>query len=342
MPEHVKGVLMFVYFTAVVTAAWCGYAPGQLVVFLVVAIWPYAYRPRFSIRDLDLGGYVLFAAMALVVSWVSATRRKDVEQLAIANAELDDRVRRQTTALEEANAALERQLAALKIANHDLNQFAYIAAHDIQEPVRIIAIYSQLLERRLAQCGHLSPDAADFLGVISGASERMRNLVQDLFAYSRLIAEEGGFRTAMVDLNEAVEVAQSCCRELIAECNGNLEVEPLPTIRGDRSALISLFQNFLTNSIKYRSASPPRITIAAERQGQLWKVAIRDNGIGIRPEYHDLIFEVFKRLHGRDIPGTGIGLAICKKVVERHGGRIWVDSDVDRGATFYFTLEGTN
>ena len=145
----------------------------------------------------------------------------------------------------------------------------------------------------------------------------------------------------MVDLNEAVVAAQASCRELIAECNGTLEVQLLPTIRGDRGSLISLFQNFLTNSIKYRSASPPRITIAAEREGQLWKVAITDNGIGIPPAYHDRIFEVFKRLHGRDIPGTGIGLAICKRVVERHGGRIWVDSDVGRGATFYFTLEGT-
>ena len=230
--------------------------------------------------------------------------------------------------LRESNKALAR-------ANEDLNQFAFAASHDLQEPLRMITIYSQLLLKGYR--GRLDGEAATFTAVITEGTDRMRALLADLLAYTQLTAEaqEG---VASVDLNEVLQNTVENCKAAIDEAGATVTSEPLPAVLGEESHFLQLFQNLISNALKYRGQLPPRVHISAERQDGLWRIAVQDNGVGIAPEYHKKIFGVFKRLHGRNVAGTGIGLAICQRVVERYGGRIWVESEVDHGATFYFTL----
>ncbi len=235
----------------------------------------------------------------------------------------------------KAEEDLNESMQALRRVNEDLNQFAFAASHDLQEPLRMITSYSQLLLRGYR--GQLEGDAAICVQFITEGTMRMRGLLADLLAYTQLTAEARQ-TIEPVDLNEVFQTSIENCRIPIEETGALISSGPLPAVLGHKPHFVQLFQNLISNSLKYRGESPPRIQVSAERQNGLWRIAVRDNGMGIAPEYHKQIFGVFKRLHGSSIAGTGIGLAICQRVIDRYRGQIWVESQVGEGATFYFTL----
>ena len=223
----------------------------------------------------------------------------------------------------------------LQRANEDLNQFAFAASHDLQEPLRMITSYSQLLVK--GYTGQLDEQASMCVNYITDGTQRMRDLLADLLAYTQVTAE-GLEPAAFIDLNVIFQKAVANLSAAIEETQAVVSSEPLPLVRGEEAHFLQLFQNLIGNAIKYRGNAAPQVRVSAAKTEGFWRVAVTDNGIGIDPEYHQRIFGVFKRLHGKTIPGTGIGLAICQRVVERYGGRIWVESQVNGGSTFFFTL----
>ncbi len=225
---------------------------------------------------------------------------------------------------------------ALLRANTDLQQFAYAAAHDLQEPLRNIGLYSQLLQRKYADA--LPEDAQACLRHALDGAHRMQSLVEDLLAYTQT-ATVGDTPGSQVDCNEVVRTALENLSEPIALCGARLEVSTLPTVHVHRTRLIQLFQNLLSNAVKYRGSQPLHVRVYASWDDDRWTFYVEDNGQGIGPEYQERIFGVFRRLHGREVPGTGIGLAICKRIIEHYGGRIGVISaGPGAGSTFWFTL----
>jgi light-regulated signal transduction histidine kinase (bacteriophytochrome) len=232
-------------------------------------------------------------------------------------------------------AQLRRSNEELRRANQDLEQFAYSASHDLQEPLRQVAIYSQLLAAEYST--KLDGNALEYLLFSVEGAQRMQMLVRDLLAYSQAAKSVDG--SGVTDPADALEGAKQNLSAAIRESGATINCGSLPCVPVPRAPLVHVFQNLLSNALKYRKAEPPCVEIWADRQGDFWRFAVRDHGIGIPRQYHQQIFGIFKRLHDRSAyPGTGIGLAICQKVVERLGGAIWVDSDEGEGATFYFTL----
>lgn len=230
---------------------------------------------------------------------------------------------------------LRQTLTELTRSNNDLQQFAYVASHDLQEPLRIVASFTQLLARRYK--GKLDDDADEFINFAVEGARRMQRLIKDLLAYSRLSSEARTFEP--VDCSVVLQQVLSDLRMAIDEVNAVVTIGPMPTVMADGAQLIQVFQNLLSNALKFCAKTAPSVQVAAERRAGEWLFSVRDNGIGLDPQYADRIFVIFQRLHNREeYPGTGIGLAICKRIVERHGGRIWVTSQVGEGSTFYFTL----
>ena len=229
--------------------------------------------------------------------------------------------------------ALEQSMDALRKANEELQQFAYAASHDLQEPLRTIASYTQLLERRYGG----DPNASEYTAFIVEGVTRMNLLISDLLTYSRIGAAADLKRTPL-ELGNALQWALLNLDRSIQEKKATVTRGDLPEVLGSESHMVQLFQNLIGNSLKYQSDLPPLIHVDSEEDENEITVSVRDNGIGIDPQYAKQIFGVFKRLHGREIPGTGIGLAICRKIIENHGGRIWVESDGRNGSTFIFTL----
>ncbi len=245
--------------------------------------------------------------------------------------ELQETARAKDQALQE----LQQAAAALRRLNDDLNQFAFAASHDLQEPLRMVTSFSQLL---IKSCGNrLGEEPSQYVGFIQEGTGRMRDLLEDLLAYTQVAPREKEFED-LVDLNAVLENALENLTAAISESGAVITSGRLPVALGRQVDFVRLFQNLIGNAIKYRGTAAPRIHVSVEQFDGEWRFAVADNGMGIPAEYHRTIFGVFKRLHGSTIPGTGIGLAICQRVVERHGGRIWVESRPDEGATFYFTL----
>ena len=230
---------------------------------------------------------------------------------------------------------LAREAAELARSNAELAEFAYVASHDLKEPLRMVISYLQLLERRYK--GKLGPDADDYIRFAVDGAARMEKLIQDLLSCARIAG--GAMKFEALDGDVVLrEVVQNLDVSL-EQAQAKITVGTLPTIVADRSQMIQLFQNLISNSIKFRSTSPPEITVSAKTAGAEWVFSVRDNGIGLDPACSERIFKMFERLHARsEYPGTGIGLAIAKRIVERHGGRIWCESEPGRGATFSFTI----
>jgi PAS domain S-box-containing protein len=225
---------------------------------------------------------------------------------------------------------------SLTESNSALEQFAYVASHDLQEPLRTLTAYAQLLTRKYAD--KLDGDAGQYLGFIVSASTRMSALIQDLLTYARLTTEEQ--RPTSIALDEDLEAALTHLKQAIEESGASVTHDPMPTLAVDRGQMVRLFQNLVGNAVKYRKPDKPTtVHISAEQKGAEWVFSIRDNGIGFDPKDASAIFAPFKRLHtAEEYPGTGVGLAICRRIVQAQGGRIWAESQPGEGTTFFFTL----
>lgn len=230
---------------------------------------------------------------------------------------------------------LRRASDELRRSNQELEQFAYVASHDLREPLAVVAGYADLLKRRYG--AKLDSAAKEYLDFAADGARRMQELIDDLLEYSRVASR--GSEPGPVDCEAALERALANLHGTIEATRARIVHDPLPVIVGDHGQIVRLFQNLLGNAMKFRGEDPPEVRIHVERRGDRWHFSVKDNGIGIDPRFHDRVFQLFQRLHPQErYPGTGIGLAICRKVVERHGGRIWVESAPGEGATFHFEL----
>jgi light-regulated signal transduction histidine kinase (bacteriophytochrome) len=250
-----------------------------------------------------------------------------------------ERILQELSALKTAHADLEARSGELQRSNSELEQFAYVASHDLQEPLRKVASFCELLQRRYG--GQLDERADRYIEFAVDGAKRMQVLVNDLLSFSRVgrAAQE----LAPVSTAAALDQAKANLSAKIEASGAVIEAGPLPVVRGKESLLATVFQNLLSNSLKFHGHEPPRVEISARRDDGYWLFSVADNGIGVEPEFSERIFVIFQRLHGRSTyPGTGIGLALCRKIIEYHGGRIWLDRPSRAGAVFCFTLPVTS
>jgi PAS domain S-box-containing protein len=242
---------------------------------------------------------------------------------------------RDVTTLKKAEIMLKLKIEELKRSNEELEKFAYISSHDLQEPLRMITSYLQLLQKKYQ--GHLDEKADQYIHFAVDGASRMQNLIKDLLEYSRV--DVGTNEPESVDCEFILNRVLSDIKAVIKGNNATISHDYLPEVMANSTQMVQVFQNLIINGIKFHGEEPPKIHIAAEKKASEWVFSVQDNGIGIDPQYSERIFEIFKRLNGRErYPGTGIGLSICKKIIEGYGGRIWVKSELGKGSTFYFTL----
>jgi PAS domain S-box-containing protein len=258
-----------------------------------------------------------------------------ISHLEVGGSRIYTAVLRDVTERVRAEEALAQQAQELARSNAELEQFAYVASHDLQEPLRMVASYTQLLARRYGD--KLDEDAHEFIGYAVDGVRRMQSLISDLLAYSRVGSR--GETLEKVELEGVMARTTDVLRSAIEESGATVTHDPLPAVHADPVQIGQVLQNLVGNALKFRGQAPPHVHVGVERRDAEWVISVHDNGIGIAPEYAQRIFVIFQRLHTRaEYEGTGIGLAICKKIVERHGGRIWVESQPGHGSTFYFTL----
>jgi PAS domain S-box-containing protein len=244
------------------------------------------------------------------------------------------KIARDIGARKQAEAEREALLAELQRANAEFQQFGYIVSHDLNEPLRTMSNYVQLLARRAK--GKLDSPAEEYMAFVTDAAKRMQQMLSDLLAYTHA-GQTPEFQA--VDCEEMLAQMVSDLHTAITEQQATLTHDPLPTVRGDATRLKQVLQNLIGNALKFRGPTPPRVHVSARREDGHWRFAVQDNGIGIDPQHVGKLFQVFQRLHTRsEYAGSGIGLAICKKIVEQHGGRIWVESRPREGSVFYFTI----
>ena len=277
---------------------------------------------RLMQKEKELGAQAAAAA---------AAEKKRAAELDRAYKELSGKTR----SLAEAKEKLDEYSKELERSNKELEQFAYVASHDLQEPLRMVRSYTQLLANRYKD--KLDSDAEEFIAYAVDGATRMQTLINDLLTYSRVGTRGRDFE--LTDCSVVLDRTLVNLEVAIKESSAVVTHDALPTVMADSSQLIQLFQNLIGNAIKFRTEKPPRVHVSAEQKGPEWVFSVRDNGIGIDPNYAGRIFKIFQRLHSRTkYPGTGIGLAVCKRIVERHSGRIWVESETGKGSIFYFTV----
>lgn len=265
---------------------------------------------------------------------VNIQRNDEIGILASSFDTMAGELNRLVTDIKRSEKELLRYSGELKRSNEELQHFAYVASHDLQEPLRMISSYLQLIERRYRD--KLDKDAEEFIAYAVDGANRLQTMINALLEYSRI--DRSGKPFEPVNFESVLERATLNLELAIKENKATITHDPLPTIMADSSQLLQVFQNLISNAIKFRGDEPPRIHISSKRKENEWVFSVRDNGIGIEPEYVKQLFTIFKRLHGREQPGIGLGLSICKKIVNRHGGRIWIESEPGKSSTFYFTL----
>lgn len=273
-------------------------------------------------------GFCLLVFAGVVIHQEMTKRRRGEDEIRRLNADLEDRVAQRTLELAERSKDLER-------SNTELQQFAYVASHDLQEPLRTISSFTQLLAKRYRP--QLDDKAQEFIDFAVNGCQRMQTLINDLLAFSRVGTQAKPLQPVSGD--EVFDQVLKNLRVAIQESGAIIQRDPLPVVMADDVQLGELFQNLIANAIKFRGHEPPHIHVSAQRNNSIWTITVRDNGIGISPRHADRIFVIFQRLHTRtEYPGTGIGLALCKKIAERHGGRIWVQESPRGGSDFCFTM----
>ena len=336
------------------TDVWPGAEETQVYAFMKQCMedkTPHHIENEFIYPDSSTAWFDLSiqaVSQGIFIKSVDITRRKKVQnELKIANSELalqfEEKVKR-TAELESANKELvmlnieeEKRTNELLLANQELEQFAYVATHDLQEPLRMISSYTQLLERKYKD--KLDADANDYIHYAVDGAIRMQKLINDLLEYSRVSSRAKALEP--VDATAVLGKVISNLHQLISENNVLITHDELPEVKADESQLLRLFQNLIENAIKFRTKTGlPKIHIACEKNDKEFKFSVSDNGIGMDMQYHDRVFIIFQRLHSvREYPGTGIGLSICKRIVDRHQGKIWFNSTENEGTTFYFTIK---
>lgn len=334
----------------VIVSPWRADATTETMVIVIIGImlsWLISSQEKERIRQQFLTTE-LDTINEKLEKQVTKHKRTEVE-LARHRNHLEELVNERATKLKIANEKLQREnaerkraeeelkqaIVALERSNTELQQFAYVASHDLQEPLRMVSSFTQLLAKRYQ--GKLDKDADEFIDYAVAGAKRMQALINDLLAYSRVGTRGKPFEP--IDSEATFDQAIANLRVAIEEGEAVITHDPLPPLIADDLQIVQLFQNLLGNAIKFHGKEPPRAHVSAKQENNEWVFSVRDNGIGIAPEYFDRIFVIFQRLHGREeYPGTGTGLAICKRIVERHGGRIWVESEPSKGSTFYFTI----
>jgi PAS domain S-box-containing protein len=319
-----------------------GFRPEEVIGENVKILMPAPYREE---HDGYLANYARTGQRKIIgIGREVVGRRKSGDtfpmDLAVSEVQLGERrlftgLVRDISERKRAEAALEKQAQELARSNVELERFAYIASHDLQEPMRTVSSFVQLLARRYQ--GQLDSEADEFIGFITDGVQRMRTLIDDLLEYSRVSSR--GAALLPTDAEKVLMQVIGAMQATIDSEQAEITHDPLPTVIADRTQLGQVLQNLIANAIKFHGAERPRIHISARCDGDAWSFAVADNGIGIPQQYQERIFVIFQRLHTiEEYGGTGIGLAICQKIVERHGGRIWVESTPGQGATFHFTL----
>jgi len=290
---------------------------------------------------------LMMVGIALIAPLFLSIKHSE-ESLQKARDELEIRVQERTADLSRTNEVLQVEIKGRKNAekeilryadelersNYELQQFAYVASHDLQEPLRMISSYLQLIERRYKS--KLDQDADEFIEYAVGGAKRLQNMINALLEYSRVGTTGRSFEP--VDCEKVLGDTLANLKVAIEENSAVITHDPLPIVMADRSQMLQLFQNLIGNAIKFRGQEAPRIHVSAGRKDDEWTFYVKDNGIGIEEQYKDRIFDLFQRLHNRGYSGTGIGLSVCKRIVERHGGKIWLESMFGKGSTFYFKI----
>lgn len=326
---HGKAPLLFFTVGVVISAAYGGLGPGLLATALSVGIVQSFFQPEMFVLAVAHSNVILFTILGVAVSFILGHLQKTNSALLRAN----DR-------LEAARQSLAKHTAALSQANEELQRFAYAVAHDLNTPLRGISALTDLLVQRNA--GKLDESSQECAGMIVTRVQRMQSMIKGLLDYAAAV-EKPEIRTS-VDCNSVVARAIQDLDSAIRQCGAQITVTPLPSIPATESHLLQVFSNLIGNAIKYRpTVRQPQIHISAAEQGDDWVFCVSDNGIGLDMKYAAEIFGMFRRLHGEgQFEGSGIGLALCKIVIQRHGGRIWVESEIGKGCRFFFALPGNN
>jgi signal transduction histidine kinase len=306
-----------------------------LVLLAIIALFAFAIRRTVARPIAQLAVDARLVAEGDFEHAVRAGGARETQELGVDVDRMRGRIAAELASSRAAEADLQARTQDLQRSNAELEQFAYVASHDLQEPLRKVASFCQLLQRRYA--GQLDEKADLYIEYAVDGAKRMQQLVNDLLAFSRVGRVPGD--QVEVRSAEALQRAQANLSVQIQQEGAEVESGPLPTVRGESALLATVFQNLLGNALKFRGTDPPRITVSAVRDGAFWEFSVTDNGIGVPPEYAERIFVIFQRLNDRqEYPGTGIGLALCRKIVEYHGGRMWLDTGHSPGTRFCFTL----